>query len=160
VSLTKEVQAKILSYVRAGSFDYVAAEASGVSARTFREWMARGEGRHSTRTQSEKLRRFAQDVRTAQAEARVAQEVRVYREQPMYWLSRAARTRPEREGWTEPRAGSQEAGGLPDLGLTEEEVDEQLTRLLWPALQEGGWAVPPCSSPRCRCSHHRKTKRS
>jgi hypothetical protein len=54
-----------VTYVRAGAFDYVAAEAAGVSARTFSDWMARGEGRHPTRVPTPKLRAFAREVARA-----------------------------------------------------------------------------------------------
>jgi hypothetical protein len=117
-SLTKERYQTILTYIRAGAFDYVAAEAAGVSARTFREWVARGEGTHPTRGSTPKLRRFAKEVRRAKAEVRAAAEVRMHREHPAQWLKYVARTRPEREGWTEPRAGK---AGEPTSGDSFEE---------------------------------------
>ncbi len=100
VSLTDEIAEKIVAFIRGGAFDYVAALAAGVADRTFRDWMARGEGRHLNRPPSPKLRRFATAVRQAQAEARIGAEIRVYREQPRYWLAHAARSTPERAGWT------------------------------------------------------------
>jgi hypothetical protein len=45
-SLTTERYETILSYIRGGAFDYVAAEMAGISARTFRDWIARGEDTH------------------------------------------------------------------------------------------------------------------
>jgi hypothetical protein len=104
-SLTTERCQTILTYIRAGTFDYVAAEAAGIYVRTFREWVARGEGTHPTRGSNRKLRRFARDVRRAKAEVRAAAEVRMHREHPAQWLKYAARTRPERDGWTESRPG-------------------------------------------------------
>ena len=100
VSLTDEITEKIVAYIRAGGFDYAAAEAAGVSDRTFRDWMARGEGRHLYRSPTPKLRRFAAAVRQARAEARIGAEIRVYREQPRYWLAHTARSTLERPGWT------------------------------------------------------------
>src|SRR5947209_4968597 len=79
VTLTEQIVDTIVSYVRAGAFDHVAAEAAGISARTFRDWMARGEGRGS-RASSRKLRAFAERVREAQAEARAGAEIRVFQE--------------------------------------------------------------------------------
>src|SRR5438093_1561258 len=52
VSLNKQMAESILQFIRAGGFDHVAAEAAGISDRTFRDWMARGEGRHPTRSSS------------------------------------------------------------------------------------------------------------
>ena len=43
--ITEERRRKILTYIRAGVFDHVAAQAVGISPRTFRDWIARGEGR-------------------------------------------------------------------------------------------------------------------
>src|SRR3954451_6911633 len=94
ISLTPERQAKIIEFIRAGVADHVAAETAGVPGRTFREWIARGEGR-SPRRSTPKLRAFAEDVRTAKAEARISAEARVFREKPAIWLARAARSRPE-----------------------------------------------------------------
>jgi len=110
---TREQAALIIAFIRAGAFDYVAAEAAGVSVRTFRDWIARGEGTHSSRASNPKLRRFAADVRRARAEARVGVETRVCREQPALWLKWAARSQPHRPGWSDPaptRAGVDEQG--------------------------------------------------
>ncbi len=102
VSLTNEIAETIINYIQAGAFAYVAAEAAGISERTFHDWMARGEDRHFARKPTPKLRRFAKAVRTAQAQARLAAEATVYNKNPEYWLSHAARSRPGREGWTDP----------------------------------------------------------
>jgi hypothetical protein len=158
VALTKQVQATIVAYIRAGAFDHVAAEAAGISARTFRDWMARGEGRHPTRPPTARLRAFAQAVRTAKAEARVVAETRVYKEQPARWLSRAARTTPERQGWTDPARGGGPGGPPDDVVGGDEESEEQLARMLEVMLASGELAVPPCPHPRCRCPYHRRRK--
>src|SRR5438128_12005230 len=102
ISLTPETQETILAFIRAGCFDHVAAEAAGISARTLYDWIARGEGRHPSRRPTAKLRDFAQAVRRAKAEARAGAEIRVYKDNPRYWLAHAARTKPDREGWTDP----------------------------------------------------------
>jgi hypothetical protein len=101
VGLTQEIWDTIINYTRAGAMAYVAAEAAGIEVRTFREWVQRGEGRHPTRSVSSKLRRFAREVRKAQAEARVAAEIRANQEDVKFWLKHVARSRPGREGWTE-----------------------------------------------------------
>jgi transposase-like protein len=105
ISLTDEIQRMIVTFTRAGAFASSAAEASGVSRSTYFEWMARGEGRHPTRRGTPKLRRFAREVRRAQAEARAVVEARVFREDPFHWLRYAARTEGEAAGWSEPRPG-------------------------------------------------------
>src|SRR5207249_6079969 len=102
VSLTPEIAEQILELIRAGVWDYVAAEAAGISDRTFYEWIQRGEGEHPTRPRTRKLQRFAEGVRRAKAEARAAGEIRLHRENPGRWLSYVARSRPGREGWTHP----------------------------------------------------------
>ena len=45
VSLTPEIEQTILTYIGGGAFAHAAAEAAGISARTFHDWIARGEGR-------------------------------------------------------------------------------------------------------------------
>lgn len=172
VSLDEEKAWKIVSLIRSGVFDYVAAEAVGISARTFRDWIARGQGTHETRSSTPKLRKFAEDVTRARAEARAAAENKVYSERPAYWLSRAARSKPDREGWT-------------DLGPEEERrestLEERIAELdrreaggiegLIHALQMGGTlkervaarhlrhalkAAPKCPDPNCQCSHGKR----
>lgn len=101
--LTDEVWNIIVAYVRAGTYDHVAAEAAGISVRTFHDWIARGEGR-SPRRSSALHREFAAAVGKARAEARLAAETRVHQSNPTFWLSHAARSKPGREGWTEPVA--------------------------------------------------------
>lgn len=105
--LTDEIQDTIVHLVRAGAFDYAAAEAAGISARTFHEWIQRGAGEHPDRPATPRLEMFARAVRQASAEARVAAEVKVYREKPAHWLKYSARTTEGREGWTEPTEASQ-----------------------------------------------------
>lgn len=102
VSLTPEIQARIVEMIRGGTFDYIAAEAVGISQRTLREWIQRGEGEHPTRPPTRKLRAFATEVRRAKAEARAAAEIRVFRDNAPRWLSYQGRTKPGREGWTHP----------------------------------------------------------
>lgn len=130
VSLTPEIAAKIITYLRAGAFAHVAAEAAGISERTFRDWVARGEGRHPFRGPTPKLRAFAREVRRAQAEARVAAEAIVYREHPKFWLSHVARSRPGSEGWSHP-ASDPYAGRRPlDEAVEVEDAREALARRL------------------------------
>jgi hypothetical protein len=152
VKLTDQIVDTIVSYVRAGAFDHMAAEAAGISARTFRDWMARGEGRGS-RGSTRKLRAFAERVREAQAEARAGAEIRVFQERPALWLRRAGRTELDRDGWSEPRHTE------PDPATNR--FDDEYFRwelIRWFALDIwiGTMRVPRCSHPRCRCQYHRK----
>ncbi len=102
IGLTPEIERRILAYIEAGAFDYIAAEAAGIDDRTFRDWMARGEGRHPSRPWTPELERFAAHVREAKARARAGREIEVAEQDPKFWLGRAARSRPGREGWTDP----------------------------------------------------------
>jgi hypothetical protein len=106
--LTDEVWHIIVSFIQAGSYDYVAAEAAGISVRTFHDWIARGEGRSSRRSNA-RYRAFAADVAKARAQARLAAETRVHQTNPPYWLAHAARSKPGREGMD--RAGSRRRWG-------------------------------------------------
>jgi hypothetical protein len=160
VSLTKEIATTIVSYIRAGAYDYVAAEAAGVSARTFHDWVARGEDRHPSRAATPRLRAFAQEVQKARAEARLAAEIRVHRERPTYWLSRVARTKPEREGWTDSeRSKEATEAANPYAHLSDEEAREALDRMLTAIFESdasnGVFKAPPCPHPRCRCPWHK-----
>jgi hypothetical protein len=98
--LTEEVQARILSFIRAGAFPHVAAEASGIPLEIWEAWqqMAKRPGRAAKR-----YRDFLIEVRQAQAMARVAAESNILRESPLNWL----KSGPGREcanlaGWTAP----------------------------------------------------------
>ncbi|MEX2440467.1 MAG: transposase [Actinomycetota bacterium] len=102
--LTPEIQAQIVALIRGGVFAYVAAETAGISERTYRDWIARGEDRHSSRSSTPTLRAFAKEVRRAQAEARAVVEARIFREHPRWWLTHVAPTTQDRPGWTEQSA--------------------------------------------------------
>ena len=98
--LTAEITQKICSYIAAGCYDYAAAEACGISLHTFKEWMARGEGRDE-RSQDKKHATFATAIRHAKATARISAEVTVKKSDPKWWLARMYRDRPGEPGWTE-----------------------------------------------------------
>ena len=152
VSLTDEIADKIVAYLRAGAFLEGAAEAAGISPRTLREWIERGEGRHPTRPCTPKLKAFASRVRQAMAEARIGAEVRVYRENPRYWLTHAAPSTLEREGWTTPPPGAHEQTG----GRGENQLAELIRKLDEDqAPQREAWEQDDsCSVADCRCAYH------
>jgi hypothetical protein len=100
--LTPERQQRIVSFIRAGAFDWVAAEANGVDRRTFFEWVQRGDAEHPDREQTDRYAQFAHAVREARAEARLSAEVEVKRGEPLAWLMKGpGRDRPSEPGWTE-----------------------------------------------------------
>jgi hypothetical protein len=100
--LTAELQRDICAFIRAGAYDYAAAEACGISRRTFFEWLERGE-RESKRARVPVFVQFACAIRRAQAEARVSAEVTVKKIDPKWWLSRMHRERPDAPGWNDTR---------------------------------------------------------
>lgn len=91
--LTDEIQEKIVAYIRAGAFDWVAARAAGIAQSTFYLWM---KGDTPRRAQ------FRDAVEEARAQARLAAEVEVRKRNPEFWLSRGpGRERPGQPGWGE-----------------------------------------------------------
>jgi hypothetical protein len=172
-SLTPQIQHLIVSYIQAGATDHAAAEAAEISDRTFYDWIARGEGTHPSRPSTPKLRRFAQAVRQAKAIARVGAETRVYQERPAYWLAHAARSKPGREGWTDPGPEQEQRGPTLEERIAERERGEKDPDVLIHALENGNtlaervaaWdlrrareaaPVPDCPDPTCPCTHHKR----
>jgi hypothetical protein len=112
--LTPEVQAAIVEAIRAGSFDWVAAQAAGIDPATFREWMGRGDGRDPDRPATPQYAAFAAEVRQARAQARQIAEARVFNEDAFKWLRYGpGRERPDEPGWTESSNVDMTSGGQP-----------------------------------------------
>ncbi len=151
VKLTPEIERTIVNFIEAGAWDYVAAEAAGIDARTFRDWIARGEARHRSRSATPRLVAFAREVREARARARAAREIEVARHEPKFWLSHQARSKPDREGWTEPVAA--EEAGAPG-GVSYEPTPEQAAETVRILLDAGGIELPRCTDPACSCRLH------
>ena len=76
--LTPEVHQHIVAFIRAGAYDWVAAEAAGIGTSAYYRWMERGEA-----SAAEPYRRFWSAVRQARAQARVAAEIEVRRDNPV-----------------------------------------------------------------------------
>jgi hypothetical protein len=150
VMLTPEIERTILSYIEAGAWDYIAAEAAGIGERTFHDWMARGEGLHATRAKTPALSAFARRVREAKARSRAAREIEVARADPKFWLTHEARSKPRREGWTEPVPDQSDAPQLVSYVPTAEEAAKTLQMLV----EAGVIEVPRCADPNCSCSLH------
>lgn len=95
--LVPERHKAIVAAIRAGAYDWVAAQANGVDPDTFRLWMRRGD-----RERIEPFLTFVTDVRTARAQARLSAEIEVRKDQPFNWLRFGpGRERPGEDGWTE-----------------------------------------------------------
>ena len=95
--LTPEVQQQVVSFIRAGAFDWVAAEAAGIGKSTFYRWLDRGKNASSGAHHE-----FWDEVRQARAQARVAAETEVRRDNPLAWLRFGpGRERPGEPGWTQ-----------------------------------------------------------
>ncbi|MGH2660718.1 MAG: hypothetical protein ACRDHS_13930 [Actinomycetota bacterium] len=155
VKLTPEIERTILSFIEAGAWDYVAAEAAGIDARTFRDWMARGEGRHSSRSTTPRLAAFASAVREARARARAAREIEVARHEPKFWLSHQARSKPGREGWTEPVPDEQNDSPAANSYEPTPEQAAETVRIL---IDAGAIELPRCTDPECSCSLHQEAE--
>jgi hypothetical protein len=102
IKLTPEMEGIILTYIEAGAADYIAAEAAGLDERTFRDYLLRGRGEHSTRKATPQLVQFNEAVMQAKARARAAREIKAAEHHVAFWLTHMARSKPGREGWTEP----------------------------------------------------------
>lgn len=160
VSLTREIEEEIVALIRGGAWGYAAAEAAGISARTYYEWLARGEGR-SSRGSTPKLKAFAKRVRQAEALARVLAEAEVYRTRPALWLSRRVRSKPGREGWTAPVGDAEGPSFSLDFkDYQDPEVRAELYRVHELMLQiEPEFVIPSCPDPDCPCAWHRSRLR-
>jgi len=96
--LTPALEQQITGFIRAGAYDWVAAEAAGIPWRVFRGWMRQG-----ARKGRQPYRRFYQAVQQARGMARLRVEIEVREKDPRFWL----RHGPGRElsplpGWTNP----------------------------------------------------------
>jgi hypothetical protein len=107
--LTPETVHMLLKYIRADGYDWVAAEAAGISSRTFVRWMRQGDD-DDLRGCETPFWRFWRQVREARSEARLAAEVDVKRANPESWLRNGpGRSWPGEPGWTSNGDGS---GGI------------------------------------------------
>jgi hypothetical protein len=99
--LTGPVQAAVCDFIRAGGFPQVAAEAAGVPGEVFAAWLKRGEAGRVT-AHNRRYFELRQAVMQAEAQARLAAEIKVHETTPLAWL----RQGPGREtagnpGWTQ-----------------------------------------------------------
>jgi hypothetical protein len=80
--VTEALVAQIASRVQGGAFPHVAAEAAGIPAEVFQDWMERG-SRPGAR---EPYRSLAERVRNAHGHARCMAEVDLRQTEPKAWL--------------------------------------------------------------------------
>ena len=118
----------LVKEIRAGAYDWVAAEAVGIGQRTFYRWIERGERGEAP------FATFARDVKKARALARLGAEKRVREEQPLAWLRMGpGRERRGQPGWTEAvKAQPQEAVEV----VIDEDEDPTMVEELAKAMQE------------------------
>ena len=101
-AVTEVLIGEIILRVRSGAFPHVAAEAAGVPAEVFQEWMERG-SRPGAR---EPYRGLAEQVRHAHGHARCVSEVALRQKDPKAWLlNRPGKNSDNLPGWTMPVKG-------------------------------------------------------
>jgi hypothetical protein len=104
--LTLALQEKIVSFIRAGGFAHVAAEAAGLPREVFARWLERGERPGAPAH----YRSFARVIREAEAQARLQAELSVRSDKPLDWLKAGpGKAASDNPGWTNPgKAGGAE----------------------------------------------------
>jgi len=86
------VRRQILSYVRAGAYPHIAAEAAGIPAELFGRWLLK---------KGKKWTEFADELRQAAAQARIRAEIEVIQANPRAWLREGpGREMPDSPGWS------------------------------------------------------------
>jgi hypothetical protein len=95
--LTIEVQSEICAFIRAGGFPHVAAEAAGIPKDVFESWLARGRKRGKRNAYHD----FADAIRQAVAQARLAAEIKAFQDDPVTWLKQGpGKETADSPGWT------------------------------------------------------------
>jgi hypothetical protein len=114
-TFTPSATGTIPAHIRAGASAHVAAEAAGVGYSTLRAWLASGDPA---------FREFREAYARVAALTRADAEQRVYRTRPLQWLRVMARSRPGRDGWTEPSSVGADDSSTASRGLTPERFEE------------------------------------
>lgn len=112
--LTPQLIDQLCRHLKTGTFDYAAAQAVGISKRTFYRWLEQGrqeEDALATREESGEeipdsdlslFWHFWHKVSQSTAIARIDAEKRVFTEDPFKWLRYGpGRERPGQPGWTD-----------------------------------------------------------
>jgi hypothetical protein len=74
---------------------------------------------------------------------------------PKFWLTHMARSKPDREGWTEPVEAPEEAEA--SLAPVYEPSLDEAAEIVRVLIEAGALSIP-CPDPDCRCSFHRETR--
>ena len=97
--ITPSLQVRICSYVRAGGYPHVAAEAAGVPRSVFEKWIRRADRPRAP----QKVRALVQGIRQAEAERRLKAEMVTFENDPLTWLrSGPGKETFENPGWSAP----------------------------------------------------------
>jgi len=72
---------RIFTFVRAGAFPHIAAQAAGLPLKIFRDWVQRGTSRPYSI-----FRHFVIKLHEAASQARLAAEIKVFQDKPEVWL--------------------------------------------------------------------------
>jgi hypothetical protein len=102
--LTPDVRHSIVAFITAGAFPHIAAEAAGIPAAVFEQWLARGNPLNRRRGwKPHKLYTpLWHGVMQATAQARLTAEVQALREDAVRWLMQGpGKERPHTPGWTQ-----------------------------------------------------------
>jgi hypothetical protein len=152
ISLKEQDRQLLLGAIEAGGTDHAAAQAAGISERTFRDWRARAEGRHPTRRATPELLTLFEQIAAAKARARLKREIVVAERDPKHWLRYQARSRAGLDGWTDPvqEPPSEKAAEL--YAPTPEEFAEVVTVLAVAT----GITGRRCSDSDCSCADHQE----
>ncbi len=94
---TPEITNQICSFIRAGGFPHVAAEAAGVPRLVFEDWLRRG----NVKQPRQHYKQFSLAVTQATAHARLQAEIAAKQDNPIAWLrSGPGKETKESPGWT------------------------------------------------------------
>jgi hypothetical protein len=126
-ALTAAVAHLIVSYVRAGGYPHVAAQAAGVPREVFEDWLRRGAepgGRALYRD-------FRRDVLQAHAQARLKAEVAMLEDRPLDWLKCGpGKETADEPGWTGPARPGHGGTAAGAASLADPAVQEVISVLL------------------------------
>ncbi len=124
---TLKIERTITSYIRAGGFAHVAAEAAGIPLAVFQDWLKCGEAPEATG----RIRDFFIAVRQAEAQVRLGAEIQALKEKPMDWLkSGPGRETADRPGWTAPARPKSRAEEAPFDALQHPELQKMFAALM------------------------------
>lgn len=97
IRLTPELREQVAAGIRAGGFPLVAAQAFGVSKRSFNRWRKLGRSNEG----DDEFHAFAVEVDKAIGQARLRAEISIYTDQPRIWLQHGpGRETSDNPGWT------------------------------------------------------------